>query len=67
MFSAAGGKVAQDDESQYLALNGLLVKVSANVKKPDFFCFAPPALAKVYCSLFVGSKRIHDALSKRIV
>ena len=29
-------KVTQDYESQYLALNGLLVKVSANVKKPDF-------------------------------
>ena len=51
----------------YLALNGLLVNVSANVKKPDFFSLAPPALAKDYCSLFVGSKRFHEALSKRIV
>ena len=49
----------------YLALNGLLLKVSANVKKPDFFSLA--ALAKDYCSLFVGSKRFHEALSKRIV
>ena len=40
----------------YLALNGLLVKVSANAKKPDFFSLAPPALAKYYCSLFVGAK-----------
>ena len=46
----------------YLALNGLLVKVSANVTKPDFFSLAPPALAKDYCSLF-----FHEALSKRIV
>ena len=51
----------------YVALNRLLVKVSANVKKPDFFSLAPPVLAKDYCSLFVGSKRCRDALSKRIV
>ena len=51
----------------YLALNGLLVKVSANAKKPDFFSLAPPALAKYYCSLFVGSKRFHEVVSKRIV
>ena len=60
-------KVTQDYESQYLALNELLVKVSANVKKPDFFSLASPALAKDYCSLFVGCKRTHEALSKRIV
>ena len=59
--------VTQDYKSQYLALNGLLVKVSANVKKPNFFSLAFPALAKDYCSLFVGSKRTHEALSKRIV
>ena len=34
----------------YLALNELLVKVSANLKKPDFFSLAPPALAKDYYS-----------------
>ena len=55
-------KVTQDYESQYLALNGLLVKVSGNVKKPDFLSLAPD-----YCSLFVGSKRTYEALSKRIV
>ena len=59
--------MTQDYESQYPALNGLLVKVSANVKKPDFFSLAFPALAKDYCSLFVGSKRTHEALSKSIV
>ena len=51
----------------HLALNGLLVKVSANVKKPDFFSLVPPALAKDYYSLFVDSKRFHEALTKRIV
>ena len=50
-----------------MALNRLLIKVSAHVKKPDFFSLAPPALAKDRCSLFVGSKRIRKALSKRIV
>ena len=59
-------KVTHDCESQYLALNGLLVKVSANVKKPDLFSLAFPALAKEYCSLFVGSKRTHEALSKSL-
>ena len=57
-------KVTKDYESQYLAPNGLLVKVSANVKKADFFSLAFPALEKDYCSLFVGSKRTHEALSK---
>ena len=51
----------------YLALNRLLVKVSGNVKKPDFFSLAPPALAKDYYSLFVDSKRFHEALTKRTV
>ena len=51
----------------YLALNGLLVKVSTNVKKPDFFSLAPPALAKDYYSLFVDSQRFHEELTKRIV
>ena len=46
----------------------VLVKVSANVKKPDFgLTRASGARAKDYCSLFVGSKRNHEALSKRIV
>ena len=45
----------------------VLVKVRANVKKPDFFSLAPPALAKDYRSLFAGSKEFHEALSKRIV
>ena len=51
----------------YLALNELLVKVRAIVKKPDFFSLAPPALAKDYHSLFAGIKGFHEALSKRIV
>ena len=41
-------------------------QVTANEKKPDFFSLAPAALAKDYCSLFVGSKRTHEALSKRV-
>ena len=47
--------------------DGLLVKVSANVKQLDFFSLAPLAPANDDCSLFVGSKRIDEALSKRIV